>query len=383
MGTKSKKPDVRHLREADLKQLDFPGSGREDFRVFMTPAVHDEIARHAADNPSLEVCGVLVGRWGQDRDGPFVAITEVIRCDSAASTGEQVTFTHDTWAEIAKQMDTRFADLDIVGWYHSHPDFGVFLSERDFFIHEHFFSNPGQVAFVVDPVRKTEGMFVWHRGKLDTCTHYWVGQRIYSCFGMGDEAARAEAKPAPGEARAGAGDERADEQPVSLGPLLARALGYVAALVIGYLLARVPTAWQQQKMLEGIVAHFAAWKVIRIGLEDYLVQMNTNLNDVASALQRLGPEHIRLAGQQADQRRADYEKLYQRIRATQNLLSAARSRYCLDPTEQAILWKLSTDTLTGRAITPRPVLVPEKKQKADTSEADSAAQGEGKTSSRQ
>ena len=62
-------------------------------------------------------------------------------------------------------MDSRFAHLTIVGWYHTHPDFGVFLSDRDRFIHEHFFAHPGQIAHVIDPIRKTEGVFVWREGK--------------------------------------------------------------------------------------------------------------------------------------------------------------------------------------------------------------------------
>ena len=52
-----------------------------------------------------------------------------------------------------------FANARIVGWYHTHPDFGIFLSDYDVFIHQHFFSGPGQIALVIDPVRKLEGVF--------------------------------------------------------------------------------------------------------------------------------------------------------------------------------------------------------------------------------
>src|SRR5207244_1370502 len=66
----------------------------------------------------------------------------------------------------------------IVGWYHSHPDFGIFLSDRDCFIHENFFSGPGQVAYVFDPVRDLEGMFAWQNGKPTPLPHFWVGNTI-------------------------------------------------------------------------------------------------------------------------------------------------------------------------------------------------------------
>ena len=61
----------------------------------------------------------------------------------------EVTFTHETWNKINAEMDSRFAHLAIVGWYHSHPDFGVFLSDRDLQI--------GRGGPVSDPARVLSG----------------------------------------------------------------------------------------------------------------------------------------------------------------------------------------------------------------------------------
>ena len=44
-------------------------------------------------------------------------------------------------------------DLRIVGWWHSHPDFGCFLSTTDIHTQEFFFPDSYQVALVVDPIR--------------------------------------------------------------------------------------------------------------------------------------------------------------------------------------------------------------------------------------
>ena len=170
------------MRDESLPEGGFPAA-RSDFRVYFDAETHARIVGHAAEDKSFEICGVLVGRWQQDANGPFVLVSASIRCDEAAKKSGEVTFTHDAWTTINREMDTRFVDLKIVGWYHSHPGFGVFLSERDVFIHEHFFSNPGQVALVVDPTQKTEGVFVWRNGKPKPCSHYWVGQRICTSAG--------------------------------------------------------------------------------------------------------------------------------------------------------------------------------------------------------
>ena len=49
----------------------------------------------------------------------------------------------------------------MVGWYHTHPDWGVFLSGMDMFICDNFFNKPLDVAYVIDPCRGDRGMFQW------------------------------------------------------------------------------------------------------------------------------------------------------------------------------------------------------------------------------
>ena len=51
-------------------------------------------------------------------------------------------------------MDAEHSEERIVGWYHTHPGFGIFLSGMDLFIQDHFFNLPWQVAFVYDPLRR-------------------------------------------------------------------------------------------------------------------------------------------------------------------------------------------------------------------------------------
>ena len=62
--------------------------------------------------------------------------------------------------------DESYPNERIVGWYHSHPGFGVFLSEHDTFIHQNFFSSPDQVAWVYDPHTDEEGCFGWIDGEM-------------------------------------------------------------------------------------------------------------------------------------------------------------------------------------------------------------------------
>jgi proteasome lid subunit RPN8/RPN11 len=120
------------------------------------------IRQHARAHMKTEVCGVLIGEQHNDT----VEVQACIEASSAAQAGTHVTFTQDAWEEIYRVKDLSYPDHRIVGWYHSHPGFGVFLSEHDTFIHKNFFSSPKQVAWVYDPHTDEEGCFGWFDGEI-------------------------------------------------------------------------------------------------------------------------------------------------------------------------------------------------------------------------
>jgi proteasome lid subunit RPN8/RPN11 len=136
--------------------------GREArFQVVFADAVLHDIRAHGLSSPDAEVCGVLVGNIFRDDLGLYCDIHANIRGNHAAGRNAQVTFTADTWTHIQQTMDSLYPDDRIVGWYHTHPGFGIFLSEMDVFIHENFFGEPWQVAYVDDPQGGDRGVFVW------------------------------------------------------------------------------------------------------------------------------------------------------------------------------------------------------------------------------
>lgn len=163
-------------------------SGKEkQANVRISTEVARQIRQHARSNLKTEVCGVLIGGF---EDGA----THVRACiggANAAQGGAHVTFTQDTWEHIYKIKDRDFPDERIVGWYHSHPGFGIFLSDHDTFIHKNFFSAPEQVAWVIDPHSDEEGCFGWHSGRLERIP------RFSFTDAHGGEPANAANKPEP------------------------------------------------------------------------------------------------------------------------------------------------------------------------------------------
>jgi hypothetical protein len=134
------------------------------WRVVIGPTVVAAMDRDLAEDVGLERGGVIVGRL--DRDAATVRLTGSVPARGARADAARLTFTHEAWAHVGRVMDEHFPHDRVVGWYHSHPALGVFLSAQDRFVHTHFFARPWQVAYVHDPVAGGRGLFGWVAGAL-------------------------------------------------------------------------------------------------------------------------------------------------------------------------------------------------------------------------
>ena len=159
------KIDAAEFSHRNIERLQGPREQR--FQVVFKQSVLDEIHIHGQSSLEAEICGVLVGNVFRDDDGPYLYINHSIRGDSAENRAAQVTFKAETWTHIQNAMERDHPEEKIVGWYHTHPGFGIFLSGMDLFIQDNFFNLPWQVAFVYDPSSGEEGAFVSRAGSSE------------------------------------------------------------------------------------------------------------------------------------------------------------------------------------------------------------------------
>lgn len=158
-------PDVRAIDRASLSVRASPDVTAPDFAVVVPAAAWSAMQEHAHTRLDVEVGGVLVGRpFLSETGAPYLHIEAIIPALAAESRQTNITFTGEAWAKIHETIDCDHPTAAIVGWYHTHPAFGIFLSEMDTFICRHFFDLPHQVAIVIDPVAKSHGCFIWHAG---------------------------------------------------------------------------------------------------------------------------------------------------------------------------------------------------------------------------
>jgi proteasome lid subunit RPN8/RPN11 len=132
-------------------------------QVECSAEIMESIEEHCFSELQVEVGGFLLGK---NKDG-VSEISVAVKAEKTKQSQAQLTFTHETWDALHKLIDEKHSDLELIGWYHSHPGFGVFLSDYDAFIQHSFFSSPHNVALVVDPIKGLRGWFVSKNEKVE------------------------------------------------------------------------------------------------------------------------------------------------------------------------------------------------------------------------
>jgi proteasome lid subunit RPN8/RPN11 len=157
-----------------------PADARAALRVHFSRKAYGDLTAHAKESLDAEVCGVLVGEVCEDDQGLFVDVRALVRGNAAREARAHVTFTHETWNQIHAVMDRDYRDFAIVGWYHTHPGFGVEFSAMDRFIQQNFFSARTQVAFLTDPLGGDTSLCFNGNGGIEYVDRFWVDGREHS-----------------------------------------------------------------------------------------------------------------------------------------------------------------------------------------------------------
>lgn len=135
-----------------------------------------------------EVGGILIGKAVKWDGTLYVDIEAALPGERTKAGPAHITFTADTWAALLRRKEEELPKGWIVGWFHSHPRMGIFLSDLDVSLHRNFFPQPWHVALVIDAQARERGFFArsgeeiravphvaWSRAKhRRTSTWIWI-----------------------------------------------------------------------------------------------------------------------------------------------------------------------------------------------------------------
>jgi proteasome lid subunit RPN8/RPN11 len=94
----------------------------------VTTADYNEIRRHGEETYPHECCGILLGAAA----GDVRTVHTTLRCENTRTDSPQNRYNIDPRELVRAQSEAHERGLDVVGFYHSHPDHPARWSPTDF-----------------------------------------------------------------------------------------------------------------------------------------------------------------------------------------------------------------------------------------------------------
>ena len=154
--------------------LSFGEVESDDVHVYIKQDVYKALEKLSSSDTSKELGSILIGEHCQEMGRTYVIISGYIEAKYTDASAATLTFTHETWDYVHREHEKRFPGQRIIGWQHTHPNYGIFLSNYDMFIQENFFNLPFQIAYVIDPIQNLRGFFQWKNGKVAKLRGYCI-----------------------------------------------------------------------------------------------------------------------------------------------------------------------------------------------------------------
>lgn len=146
--------------------------------VYIKKDAFIDMEDHADEGKPDEIGGFLLGKPIVMNDGPIPCskndelitwVLKTVRGD-CISQRAHVTIESSTYNRAWHEIERSDDNLVIVGWYHTHPGLGIFLSQTDVNNMESYYHKPYQIAIVIDPIQNERDVFGWRDGRINSTT---------------------------------------------------------------------------------------------------------------------------------------------------------------------------------------------------------------------
>jgi proteasome lid subunit RPN8/RPN11 len=172
--------------KSESKEIETPESGTQDAADIEAKAL-----RHGSENGEVpvtvaitqralkqlegycysvldaEIGGVLLGEVERGDVSNAILVQAVLPVKTDDYGPVHFTFSADSWALLHQERAEQYPNLDIIGWYHTHPGLGVFYSADDVVVHSAAFVMPWHVGFVLDPIYREGCWFGWRSSSME------------------------------------------------------------------------------------------------------------------------------------------------------------------------------------------------------------------------
>jgi len=150
-------------------------TSRSPYPIFFQQEAVIALQEHLKSSPTQAIFGFLIGDVYRDPENGalYTIIDKTLKLSQAIYGDKTEVVVSRLWDRMQEQLKKAAGTL--LGWYHSHPGQGGFLTAHDVETHEKFFTEPWHVAILVAAeaggvtgrfFRATQGNTDWHKTPL-------------------------------------------------------------------------------------------------------------------------------------------------------------------------------------------------------------------------
>src|SRR5213592_1937757 len=124
-------------------------TSRSPYPIFFQQEAVIALQEHLKSSPTQAIFGFLIGDLYRDPETGvlYTVIDKTLKLSQAIYGDKTEVVVSRLWDRMQEQLAKASASL--LGWYHSHPGQGGFLTTHDVETHEKFFTDPWHVAILV------------------------------------------------------------------------------------------------------------------------------------------------------------------------------------------------------------------------------------------
>jgi proteasome lid subunit RPN8/RPN11 len=146
------------------------------YELYISKIAEEKIRNHALQhaNEKREVMGLMLGGVYKHEGLEFALVRDVATTDLDA-TEVSVRFDRAAFEKLFASLEEIGFRYVIVGWYHSHPSYGCFMSSTDVQTQRTMFGSRHHSAIVIDPVNREVEAFFLENGRVQSrpFSIYW------------------------------------------------------------------------------------------------------------------------------------------------------------------------------------------------------------------
>ncbi len=132
------------------------------------------LRRLTSPGPSIETtdrAGLLIG---ETLEGGTLRLIGSVELFSGQFPDNSLSALENAVASLLGEAARLWPGKSVLGWFHTHPGFGVFVSSEDMVVHQNLSAYGCQIALIIDPIKNQASFFFMDGDCMKACPGYCV-----------------------------------------------------------------------------------------------------------------------------------------------------------------------------------------------------------------